>query len=131
MSPHYLYSVREVAAILEKAEDTIRKEARRIQAGTVKEGRYWFNTADVEQIRESFLGKRKTYLQRHDESGDNLLYALFARIAHCERLLKAHGDEHERFMKIFYEWFQQIESFRKEVLIQLKALRRAQKRMEG
>lgn len=115
MSPYYLYSVREVSAILHKAEDTIRKEARLARIGTCKEGRYWFNANDVQALEKSFAGKRKDYLHRQPKEVFNLSYALFQRITAIEHMVKDLIADRERFSILFYEWFTKMEDWRMSV----------------
>lgn len=120
MSPYYLYSVREVAAILSKAEDTIRKEAKSASIGIQKEGRYWFNSANVEELKTSFDNKRKDYLHRQTREVFSLSYALFQRITAIEKMMKEFIADRERFSVVFYEWFTRMNAFKESVEERLK-----------
>jgi len=108
MSPYYLYSVKEVAVILKKAEDTIRKESQRTSIGTHKAGRYWFNSKQVQDLKKSFAQKRKNYLRRKQPEEETLLYALFERLTKMEQLLSNLLTDRNRFHNLLWEWLQQI-----------------------
>jgi len=59
MSPYYLYSTAEMALLLNKAEVTVRKEAREKGIGVRKDGRWWFNHDSRVALMEAFDKKRK------------------------------------------------------------------------
>ena len=108
MSPYYLYSVKEVAVILRKAHDTIRKEALRTDIGIHKEGRYWFNSKEVEDLKKSFDQKRKDYLRRDKPEDESLIFALFQRLTKSEQILGNLIQDRERFRVILFEWMQNL-----------------------
>lgn len=108
MSPYYLYSVKEAAIILKKAEDTIRKEAQRTSIGTHKEGRYWFNSKEVEDLKKSFDEKRKNYMQRKKPQEESLIYSLFQRLTKIEQLLHNLLIDRDRFHALLYEWMSNL-----------------------
>jgi IS30 family transposase len=102
------YSVKEVAQILGKAPDTIRKESRRAQIGAHKDGRYWFTNQDILSLQQSFEEKRLPRVP-----ADNLLFTLFSRLTHVEQSL-------QRFQILFYEWFTNMEDWRARIDSQQK-----------
>lgn len=59
MSPYYLYSTAEMALLLNKAEVTVRLEARKKGIGIRKDGRWWFTHENRVEMMKEFDKKRR------------------------------------------------------------------------